>query len=130
MLRRRMNNGGRRGAGAFTLIELMIVVLIIGVLLAIAGPNFNAAREKTYRRSCIENLNKMEIAKNCYMMDHNLGGSTPATTFTDAALYGTDGYLRAKPSCPGGGTYTINDGSTSPTCDYSNGGNIHVLTDL
>ena len=112
------------------MIELMIVVLIIGVLLAIAGPNFNAAREKTYRRSCIENLHKMEIAKNCYMMDHNLSGSAPATTFTDAALYGTNGYLKFKPTCPGGGAYNINDGATSPTCDYSSGGNLHILTDL
>ena len=130
MQRRTTNHRGRRGASAFTLIELMIVVLIIGVLLAIAGPNFNAAREKTYRRSCIENLHKMEIAKNCYMMDHNLPGSTPATAFTDTALYGADGYLKFKPTCPGGGAYTINDGATSPTCDYNSGGNVHILTDL
>jgi prepilin-type N-terminal cleavage/methylation domain-containing protein len=124
-----LKNRGRRSTGAFTLIEIMIVVMIIGVLLAIAVPNLSEARETTYRRSCIENLHKIQVAKNCYLMDHNKSGNSPASDFTDAVMYGTNGYLRAKPLCPGGGTYSINDGPEYPTCDYNSNGHVHVATD-
>ena len=41
-----------------------------------------------------------------------------------AALVGTDGYVKAQPSCPSGGTYTINAVSTNPTCSVAG---THVL---
>ena len=40
----------------FTLVEIMIVVLIIGILLAIAVPNFMKARDNSRAKSCMENL--------------------------------------------------------------------------
>ena len=50
----------RRG---MTLVEIMIVVLIIGVLLSIAVPQFIQSREVSRHRSCLSNLKKIEEAK-------------------------------------------------------------------
>ena len=109
---------------AFTLIEIMIVVLIIGVLLAVAVPNFIRAREQSRRKTCIGNLRKIEYAKDAYLMDNNL---EQETTPTAANLWPTSGtgYIKTAPQCPSNGTYTIGDGKTAPICSFGNG---HIIT--
>ena len=118
----------RRTRGGFTLIEMMVVVLLIGVLLAIAFPNLNQARETSYRKSCIENLRKIQWAKDAYMMNNNRPSNTPAAEFTDSTLYGSTAFIKVKPVCPGGGTYSPHDGDVLPTCDYNSSGHVHVFT--
>ena len=54
----------------FTLVEIMIVVLIIGILMAIAVPNFIRARESSRRSSCIANLKQIDSAKEQWAMDN------------------------------------------------------------
>ncbi len=49
-----------RNEKGFTLIELMVVVLIIAILIAIAVPVFNVAREAAWRRTCQSNLRNIE----------------------------------------------------------------------
>src|ERR1043166_6068303 len=93
--------GGRKG---FTLVEIMIVVLIIGILLAIAIPNFVKARETSRTKSCIANLKQIEAAKEQWAMDNRASTTaTPGTT----DLYCTNAYVKNTPVCPSGGTYTI-----------------------
>ena len=50
-------DGNDRG---FTLVELMVVVLILGVLVSVAIPIFNAAREKARRNTCYANQRLLE----------------------------------------------------------------------
>ena len=105
----------------FTLVEIMIVVLIIGILLAIAVPNFIKARETSRTKTCLANLRQVESAKEQWAMEMKKGaGDTPGW----ADLVGGNAYLKAQPACPSGGTYSINDVATSPTCST---GGTHVL---
>jgi prepilin-type N-terminal cleavage/methylation domain-containing protein len=109
----------RRGQRGFTLVEIMIVVLIIGILLAIAIPNFVKAREISRAKSCLENLRSICYAKEQWAVEQKKATTdTPA----DTDLYGSTGYIRQTPSCPSGGTYTINDLSTFPTCSIGTNG--------
>jgi len=54
----------------FTLIELLIVVVIIGILAAIAIPKFSAVREKAYRSSTISDLKNLATQQEIYYNDH------------------------------------------------------------
>jgi prepilin-type N-terminal cleavage/methylation domain-containing protein len=109
----------RRKLAGFTLVEIMIVVLIIGILLAIAIPNFISARESARARACVANLKQIDSAKQQWLMDNKTStiasetwsGASP----TDAEnLIGT--YIRSAPQCPEAGTYTTNGSTTLPTC--------------
>ena len=75
----------------FTLVEIMIVVLIIGLLAAIAIPNFLKARTTTQRNACIDNLRAIQGAVEQAKMEG-------LANVTD--IYGADKYIKAAPSCP------------------------------
>ena len=106
----------KRDAGwqtGFTLVEIMIVVCIIGLLAAIAIPNFVRARNRTQSATCIENLRLISSCKHQWALE-NKKTDTDTPTTADIATY-----LRGNlyPSCPSGGTYTVNPVSTEPSCD-------------
>jgi prepilin-type N-terminal cleavage/methylation domain-containing protein len=106
--------------GAFTLVEIMIVVLIIGILMAIAVPNFVKARESSRKNSCIANLKQTDSAKEQWAMD-NKKDAGASVAFTD--LVGSTLYMKSTPTCPSSGTYTVAVVGTNPTCNKS----LHVL---
>ena len=58
---------------AFTLVEIMIVVAIIGLLAAIAIPNFVKARENAQLNSIFNNLRIIEGAKDQWAMENKKG---------------------------------------------------------
>jgi prepilin-type N-terminal cleavage/methylation domain-containing protein len=107
-------NKARHG---FTLVEIMIVVLIIGILLAIAVPNFIRARESSRAKSCVSNLKQIDSAKEQWAMDNK---KTSADSPTDTDLYGATKYVKQTPACPASGTYTINAVGTGPVCSVGN----------
>src|SRR5437588_6733213 len=109
----------RRSRRGFTLVEFMIVVLIIGILLAIAVPNFIKARETSRAKSCVANLKQIESAKEQWAMDTKaVATATPG----DTDLYGAGAYIRNAPACASGGTYTIGDMNTRPVCSIGTNG--------
>jgi prepilin-type N-terminal cleavage/methylation domain-containing protein len=103
----------KRAHKGFTLVEIMIVVLIIGILLAIAVPNFIRARETSRAKSCVANLKQIEAAKEQWAMDTK---ASPTDTPPESQLYGVDKYIKTTPACPANGTYTIGNMATRPTC--------------
>jgi len=59
-----------RSSKGFTLIELLIVVAIIGILAAIAIPQFAAYREKAYNSAANSDLKNMKTGMEAYMADN------------------------------------------------------------
>src|SRR5215470_8959866 len=100
----------------FTLVEIMIVVAIIGLLAAIAIPNFVKARTAAQKNGCMANLKQMDGAKASWALEQK---KTNSDTPTDSDLFGVTAYIRDKPSCPGGGTYTLNAVDTKVACSYA-----------
>ena len=83
----------------FTLVEIMIVVAIIGLLAAIAIPNFVKARTASQKNACIANLKQMDGAKASWALEQKKNNSD---TPVDTDLFGATVYIRDKPDCPGG----------------------------
>ena len=109
---------------AFTLVEIMIVVLIIGILVAIAVPNFVKARESARTKACIANLRQIDSAKEQYGIDNRLSAGSTISGFSVLAGAGTTTYMKTTPQCPSGGAYTINALGTNPVCSFSASGHI------
>jgi prepilin-type N-terminal cleavage/methylation domain-containing protein len=106
----------------FTLVELMVVVLIIGILVAIAIPVFNAATATAKTRACFSNQRVIEgavqqfLANAATMTAANLEGVVESGgTDGAAALVGTDAFIKETPVCGiANGMYTLDTaGSTN-----------------
>jgi prepilin-type N-terminal cleavage/methylation domain-containing protein len=96
----------------FTLVEIMIVVAIIGLLAAIAIPNFVKARTTAQKNACINNLRQIDGAKEQWALE-NKKKSGDACASTDIQPYIKGATF---PTCPATGTYVVNAVDTAPAC--------------
>ena len=101
----------------FTLVEIMIVVAIIGLLAAIAIPNFVRARTTSQQNACINNLRQIDGAIQQWALEQK-AASTASVAETDVTPF-----LKNSVICPSAGTggtfatsYTLVDVATRPVC--------------
>lgn len=89
----------------------------------------SAADEKEHARICQEALSKIDGSKEQLALEYRLQTGTEVTwiNLLDPAATGKlgTGYLRAKPKCPSGGTYSLNPIGKDPVCTHAGMG--HVL---
>lgn len=109
-----------KARAAFTMIEIMVVVAIIGVIAAIAIPSFKSAITKSQKQACAINRKNIDGAKAAWAVEHRM---PPDTVPTDADLFGEGIYIDHKPDCPAGGAYALNAVREKCTCNVPVHGN-------
>jgi prepilin-type N-terminal cleavage/methylation domain-containing protein len=107
---------------AFTLVEIMIVVAIIGLLAGIAIPNFIKARENARKSACINNLRLIDASIQQWALENNKN-TTDSVKLSSLTVYlnrgGTGAINSTAPGgvrCPSGGTYSATTIDVKPTC--------------
>jgi type IV pilus assembly protein PilA len=116
----------------FTLVELMVVVLIIGILVAIAVPVFLNAAANAETKSCQANQRTISGAITTYQATNNatvtvsasgeLLDGTATTTNTSANIL-VPNYVKSAPKCPTEKVYyTLSSASGSPAVVSDKGG--------
>jgi competence protein ComGC len=97
-------------------VGVVLGLALIPLMLAIAIPNFVKAREAAHKNMCLNNLRRIEGAKEVWSLQNKMDtNSTPTMQDLTPFLKGNVTTLR----CPAGGTYSINRVGLTPTCSIS-----------
>jgi prepilin-type N-terminal cleavage/methylation domain-containing protein len=117
----------RSSKSGFTLVEIMIVVAIIGLLVAIAIPNFVKARTNSQQNACINNLRQFSGAAQTWGLETQQSANATVTS-ANLRPYVKLTSAGALPECPAGGNYNFGSIATNTAvCSLSTGANPHRL---
>lgn len=107
-----MKKTGRHSAG-FTLLEVMVVMVILGLLAAVVAPNVLSNQERAMKKKVVADIAALEQALDLYKLDNhkypttNQGLEALLIKPADDSLpnYNPDGYIRRLPNDPWGNPY-------------------------
>ena len=114
----RVDNGG------FSLVEIMVVVLIMGVLAAIVAPYYVRAREEAKAKACLALLKEIEGAKDRWAASMDVD-RWAEPFMTDLIPH----FLKSAPVCPSGGEYTLGRLDFHPVCSVGTQGTDETYDD-
>ena len=107
----------------------MIVVAIIGLLAAIAIPNFIKARATSQANACINNLRQIDGAINEWALENGKSNGVSVGTVNTVSNYIKLNSASTVPGCPAGGSYTTHNvgDPIQVDCSLSSATPAHVL---
>lgn len=100
---------------AFTLIELLVVVTIIGILVAIAIPQFQQYRQRGYDASAKSDLRNAAAAEEAYFIDNEAYGTCANASACVSLLPGLVGQVSKTVQMAMTGTSTTYSGTATST---------------
>ncbi|EPF0317180.1 type II secretion system protein GspG [Enterobacter cancerogenus] len=115
----------------FTLMELMVVIVILGVLASLVVPNLMGNKDRADKQKAISDIVALENALDMYKLDNHQYPTTEQgldALITAPLLaplagnYNPDGYLRRLPSDPWGNDYILISPGEHSTVDISSAG--------
>ena len=108
--------------GGFTLLEIMLVCAVIGILVAIAVPNFMSARTNSQANACINNLRQIDSAAAQFAIEKGRSVGSTINYPSDLTPYFRLNASSSIPPCPAGGNYTVTPVGSDPqvTCSVGN----------
>ena len=117
------------GKHAFTLVEIMIVIAIVGLLCAIAIPNLLKAGARSQANACINNLRQIDSAIQQFSVEAGKHQGDTINYPNDLTTYIKLTTKGSIPPCPSSGTYSLNTVGTIPSvvCTLSTATPSHQL---
>ena len=103
----------------FTLVELMIVIVIMGILVAVAIPVYGAVTKNAEKKTCISNMRDIKSTAATYQMQGNNGDPVKFATKTDLSTETNFTKLFEGgnlPKCPTGSAYKVEAEDTNDGC--------------
>lgn len=104
-------NGNQSGGKVLAAATVVPAAVIAGAAL----PTFAKARATAQRNTCINNLRLIDGAKQTWALENNKK-NTDVPTWADIQPFLSSGRSMKRPSCPGGGNYTIGSVGEPPRC--------------
>lgn len=108
-----MNKQRQRG---FTLLEIMVVIVILGILASLVVPNLMGNKEKADRQKAVSDITALENALDMYKLDNSIYPNTEQgldalvskpTSQPEPRNYRDDGYIKRLPKDPWGNDYQL-----------------------
>lgn len=113
MKNQRNNKLMKAKQGGFTLLELMVVVVILGILASVVAPNLLGSKDTAAQKKAAVDIRTLETALDTYKLNHNVYPTTDQglealvtePTNPTPRNYPKDGYIKRLPQDPWGNDY-------------------------